>query len=172
MPSVIPLGAVAAATVLAASALDVVAASIAALIGLAALIAAPRYIRRSQVQGALSEMQARLEEKDKNIQTHLQTIEALRERDKARDDDVAYLRGKLEQTEERARQYQGIAEGFQGRYEEQSKYTAKEALGTIEALINLQAEDNERRHRELITVLNSISELLGERRSTERRTHP
>lgn len=100
-------------------------------------------------------------EKDLIISTHMQTIEALRQRDAARENEIGHLRGKGSKLEERMIQAAREASVWRGRYEEQNQYTAGPALQTIQQMIETQEKDSERRHREMITALERIAPQNG-----------
>ena len=105
--------------------------------------------------------EARLEEKNAAIDTHLQTIEALRERDRARDEDVKYLRDKVTKTEAREVEARAMAAEAKGRYEEQKKYTAEPAFRILEDLLERSERESERRHTEVLAALHAILESNG-----------
>lgn len=97
------------------------------------------------------------EEKDLVIATHVQTIEALRQRDLARESELSHVRGKATKAEERMISAAREASVWRGRYEEQQQYTAGPALQTIQQMIEAQQNESERRHKELIKALERIA---------------
>lgn len=112
---------------------------------------------------------ADLAEKDRTIETHKQTITAMETAAVVRDRECERWRTQAAEAIEKARVKSEIAAGFQARYEEQSKYTAKEALRTLEQAMVHQSNESERRHVELMEAMRSMSDLLGDRRTNARR---
>lgn len=122
------------------------------------MFGAPRFFKSKNAEAALAE-------KDITIATHEQSIASARIRIEGLQADIEDLRGSYEQLRERNAEYQRIAAGFQARYEEQGKYTAKEALGALEQMLALQADENKRRHAEVMAAMESIAKLVGDRRA-------
>lgn len=142
-----------------------------AIVVLALIIFGPKYFRAKNAEAQLSE-------KDQIIKTHQQTIDAFKDRSDSREADVEYLRGKVLAIEEAYSEAQSKIEGWKGRYEEQSKYTAPEAFEQIEHLIDafhtqsvgrseqyvktlqdvLEHQDTEaeRRHQEVLEILRTL----------------
>lgn len=118
--------------------------SLVALVG--GLVMAPRAFRAKRVEGELAQMQ-RLIEGHKSM-AELKEEEATAAREKA-----AELGGLLDS--ERT-----AAAGWQARYEEQSQYTAAPALEAIRRLMEDNALESERRHRETLLVLRSLRALI------------
>lgn len=106
----------------------------------------PRYLKTK-------DLQAQLGAKDRTIATHDQTIEAMEKRAAARESDLAGAQERAQKLSERNAKLSEVAHVMQGRYEEQSRYTAKEALATLERLLAHQGEEAERRHLELMAAL-------------------
>ncbi len=117
---------------------------------LAVLFLAPRAFKAHVAK-------AELAEKDRAISTHSQTIEALRERDRARDDDVAYLRKKVTDTETKVEDAMAEAALYRGKYMEIEKYTAGPALAALVELLERQEREQERRHTETMAVLQKLA---------------
>lgn len=126
------------------------------------LFGAPRFFRSKQAEASLAE-------KDQTIATHEQSLSATRARIDTLDHDLTDIRARNDELIERNRKLSEVAAGFQARYEEAQKYTAKEALRTLEQAMSHQADESERRHLELMAAMRSMSDLLGERRSNSRR---
>ena len=120
------------------------------------LFGAPRFFRASRAEAALAE-------KDRTIDTHLQTIEADRARMDGLRSDLAGCQDRSNQLEARNRKLSEVAAAMQARYEEAARYTAREALKTLEQLLTHQSEESERRHQETTELLKSINSLLADR---------
>lgn len=117
------------------------------------LFGAPRYFRASQAE-------AREAEKDRVIDTHVQTIEADRARIDGLVSDLKGCQQRAVDIEERNRKLADAAAHLQGKYEEAQRYTAREALKTLERLLVTQGEEAERRHAEMVELLRATNHLL------------
>lgn len=118
------------------------------------LLGAPRYVRGLRAKGFL-------EEKDRVIETKQQTIDACNERVASLETDREGARAAAKHATEAARFFEQECAQWRARYEEQSKYTAKEALQTIEALIAQHAEQVALRHREMMTLFGKLDAHLS-----------
>lgn len=125
------------------------------------VILGPRAFKAKQVEKDLAE-------KDRTIATHEQSIAAMTTAADIALQDREAMQRRCDDAVERAAKYQEIAAKFQGRYEEAQRYSAPEAFKTIERIITEQGKDNERRHVEVMRVLDGQNELLGERREAYR----
>ena len=136
-----------------------------AAVVLGAVVFGPRAFKAKQAS-------ADLLEKDRTIQTHEQSIAALETAAAIALREHMALQKRCDEAIEKARIKSEIAAGFQARYEEVQKYTAKEALRTLEKVIGEQGVEAERRHVEVLRMLDGMSELLGERREAYRADPP
>ena len=91
--------------------------------------------------------------KDRTIATNTQSIESLETRVAVLEADLRGAQERADSTAERNRKLSESLALMQGRYEEQSRYTAREALVTLERLLQHQGAEAERRHAELMEVL-------------------
>lgn len=119
-------------------------------LALTALYAVPKALTATR-------QKAELEAKDGTINTREQDNRALR-------DHVSTLAADLAECKLAARKAESDMETWQARYEEQSKYTAPEALVTIEKLIDSGNTEAERRHTEIMASLSNIGALVGDKR--------
>lgn len=126
-----------------------------ALLIIGMLYAGPRIVKSKQQEQTLAE-------KDRIIETRRQDNEALRGHQQT-------LATDLEECRLSAARATAESAAWKARYEEQSKYTAKEALSTIEVLIGHSSEEAGRRHVEVMASLSNISALVGDRRRVGRR---
>ena len=110
-----------------------------------------------------SKQKAELLAKDTIIATREQDNRALRDHQET-------LTSEVETCRIEVRRATTEAATWRARYEEQSKYTAQEALSTIETLIQNGDSEAQRRHTEVMGALGNISVLVGDRRSTPRRS--
>ena len=116
------------------------------------LFGAPRFFRSKNAEAIQAE-------KDKVIATHKQAIEA-------QDRRIADLDSELKVALGRNAKLSEVAAIVQGRYEEQSKYTAENALRVLQETLTKQDAEAERRHLETMKILGSLAEVLGERRES------
>lgn len=113
------------------------------------LFGAPRFFRASRAEAAM-------QEKDRTIETYEQSVTADRTRMEGLERDLTKIRERRDELEERNSKLSEVAAGFQARYEEQSRYTAKEALETLTRLLEHQEGESERRHTEMLELLSSV----------------
>lgn len=109
----------------------------------------PKILRQSRYKAQVEEREKIIDMKQETIDTLSERLELVRE-DKDRaitDAQRATVRKHDMESELRA---------LTARYEEQSKYTAKEGFMAVVQLISLHNEDAQRRHDELIQTLKMI----------------
>jgi predicted RNase H-like nuclease (RuvC/YqgF family) len=124
------------------------------LVGLlgGAIVFVPRAFRAKQAE-------ADLKEKDRTIETLEQALRAARERITECAEEIAHDKASVAALNDKVAQYRGIAEGYQARYEEASKYSGEQAFRALE-------RESQRRHTELMGVLHALQETVGERRQS------
>lgn len=120
-------------------------------LALVALITIPRALRATR-------QKAELEAKDRVISTREQDNHALRDRLNTLDEELVTCRDNATAAEKASAEWQA-------RYQEQGKYTAQQALTTIERLIESGDKEADRRHGEVMAALGNISVLVGDRRA-------
>lgn len=130
--------------------LDVIQTIVTFVLGFIVLIAVPRALTAAR-------QKAELESKDRVISTREQDNRALR-------DHQLTLTNELAECRMNARKAESDVETWKARYDEQSKYTAPEALVTIEKLIDSGNSEAERRHAEVMASLTNIGALVGDER--------
>lgn len=119
-------------------------------LALTALYAVPRALTAGR-------QKAELEQKDNIIETREQDNRSLRDRQHTLAEELAECKMNLRRSE-------SAADTWQARYEEQSKYTAEQALTTIQQLIDNGNVEAERRHAEVMASLTNIGALVGDER--------
>lgn len=143
--------------------LTVILAIPAFVLAVIAIIAVPRAFSHAR-------QKAELLAKDEIIKTREQTNDALNDRVTTLAQEKATLAAEVEVCRINAKRSEVEAAGYRAKYEEQSKYTAEAALETIEKLIETGDREADRRHTEVMGALGNISVLVGDRRTTPRRT--
>jgi hypothetical protein len=126
------------------------------------VVAVPRALKATKHK-------AELVAKDTIIHTREQTNDSLSDRIGALDAEKESLTHDLEAARIASKRCEVEAGQWKARYEEQSRYTAEQALTTIERLIEAGDSEAKRRHTEIMGALGNVSVLVGDRRSDSRR---
>lgn len=98
------------------------------------------------------------------INTYKESHAAFEERIRLLEEDVKSCHTQMERMQQRNADLQAANAALQARSEAMQKYTAQESLATVEKLMLAQEHEAERRHLELIGVLQALQEAVGERR--------